>query len=143
MRLRFRPRPFPAVIIGASGALLAACILPTGSCACSPARDQGIAFGQLRTGAGVPVAGAQLHALTCGAAPAQVLEVSTQYYSTMEPSAADGSYEMRVFTGPGDAACVRVVAVRAPGDSAFTDIQPFRITSGAATVRQQVDVVFP
>jgi hypothetical protein len=147
-RLR-RPRPVQAGILGAAAALVAACVTPTLSGGCPPARDHAVAYGVVRSAAGEPVAGAVMRARTaypdCSTGPDQELSISSPAYAAVPPTGADGRYEMRVFSHTGELRCgVRVVAVRAAGDSAFTDVVEFPVVSeDVSPPRHQIDIVFP
>lgn len=118
----------------------AACSSPTLVCACSFPGPFGVAYGTVTAG-GPPVAAARLHAVVmapgCSESTAVVLRPDPQ-----PATAADGSYQLYIpRTHEGNTHCVRVVAERAPGDSAFTQVADFDV-NGIGN-RTLVDIAFP
>jgi hypothetical protein len=143
--ISFLRSPRRAALMGAALGVAAACASPTAMCGCPPARWHGVAFGTVRTAAGAPVAGAQVHAVIpsggCSAQSQDADPIPPQRPTTT----ANGGYELHFYSvSGGETQCVRVVASRAPGDSAFTQVAafPLRLDSEDPP-RQAADVVFP
>jgi len=122
--------------------IVAACSsTPTSLCACSLPGPYGVAHGTVTAG-GAPVSGARMRAWVlapgCDQATARLVDPGGQHPG----SRADGGYELFIpRVHDANTACVRVVAERAPGDTAFAQVPDFDV-NGVGT-RTPVDVAFP
>jgi hypothetical protein len=128
-------------LFGLTIGIIAACGPgPTELCACTLPGPFGVAFGTVTAG-GAPVAGARIHAVVLPAGcTGTAVELPAPEFRPA--TAADGSYELHIgAVHPGDTNCVRVVAERGPGDSAFTQVDAFDV-HGMGT-RTRVDIAFP
>jgi hypothetical protein len=134
--------PLRAMLVGAVLGIAAACAHPTAVCSCVLPPNDGLAYGIVRTAAGAPVAGAFVHAVAmapgCAANTARVSPPGPQ-------TAEDGTYELRFYSSSGGTeGCVRIVAHRAPLDSAFSQVDPFPYgVQNGQLIRQRVDITFP
>ena len=128
-------------LFGLTLGLIAACGPgPTELCACSYPGPFARAFGTVTAG-GAPLAGAEIHAsvMPPGCSEAQAVRYP---FGGGPVSAADGSYELSVpAIHGGNTNCVRIVAQRAAGDSAFTLVPDLAV--GSVGTRTRVDVAFP
>jgi hypothetical protein len=137
--------PLRAMLAGAALGVLAACTNPFELCGCTLVPPDLVITGTVTTAAGAPVAGATIHARimepSCSESPVVAAPLPDQRPAT----GADGRYSVhfsQVYSTPDQ--CVRIVAHRAPGDSAFSAAIVFRpVYERGAQVPQTIDVVFP
>jgi hypothetical protein len=103
-------RRLRTLLTGAACALLFSCGMPTGTCACPPARTHGVIYGSVHSPAGEPLAGAQVQATVFHS-------VCGEGMSGLDPAAnrvtsdAAGAFRLRFYSVRGaEAVCVRVTA---------------------------------
>lgn len=139
-------RPSRKLLAAFGVALAAACTgNPVELCACSLPGPELLAVGSVATSGGAPVAGARMHARVMMPGCDEGTAVAVPFEGQRPQSGADGGYSLRFFAAhAAQQQCVRVVAHRAPGDSAFSApvlFEPVFERGGPAP--RTVHVVFP
>lgn len=139
--------PRAGAAIGALAAIAAACVLPTGGCACTPRGVHGVLYGVVTGAAGAAVPGARLVVRpaypTCDAPPGPVWSNTGLDGGTPTPSASDGGYAIR-FLSLAALPCVSVAAIRPAGDSVVVVVpQPAMGDETEVAPRTRLDVTFP
>jgi|GEM_PF-3917601 len=137
-------RRYRTLLSGFACALLLSCSIPTGTCACPPARTHALVYGSVHSQDGQPVAGAQVQATVfrsvCGAGVGEL-----DPGGNPATSEAAGAYRLHFYSMQGpQAVCVRVMARSASAaDSAVVHVALSLRDERVATDSIHVDLVLP